>query len=100
MICWYIDSTCITSPHTEEALGVADCFRQGVDLFWGVVDVERGARACGHAQGPVQRRGAVMVGAHRDAELIEDLADVVRVHAGYVEGDRAAPVLGGQRAED
>ena len=40
---------CITSPPTEEALGVADSFRQDVHLFAGVVQVERGPGARGHA---------------------------------------------------
>jgi len=41
----------------------------------------------------VQRLRAVMSGPHRDAQVIENLADVVRVHARDIERDSAAAVL-------
>src|SRR5580704_6233521 len=104
MISWYIDSSCITSPAntrsrghhpglargTEETLGVADPVSQLVYLGVRVVHVERRPGAGLHAQLAVQRPGAVMPGAHRDAQLIEHLAHVVRVDACHLERDGAA----------
>src|SRR3984885_4681860 len=120
MISWYSDSTSITPPPTrcrgrdvpartprcrascrrEELLGLAHALGQRLDLVVGVVHVERRPRAGLHAEGAVQRPGAVVVGTHGDAELVEQLTDVVRVHAVDRERYGTAPVLGGQRAED
>ena len=48
----------------------------------------------------MQRPRAVVTGPDRDAELVEHLADVVRVHALDLERDGAAAVLCRQRPED
>src|SRR6516164_9227490 len=105
MISWYMSSSCIVPSVTlsrytlfrclcpEELLGVADAVRQGVDLGVGVVQVERRPVGGLAAEGAVQRPRAVVAGPDRDAELVEHLADVVRVHALDLERDRAAAVL-------
>src|SRR6202050_3901089 len=120
MISWYSDSTSITPSPTrcrgrdvpaqtprcrascrrEKLLCLAHALGQRLDLVVGVVHVERRPRAGLHPQGAVQRPGAVMVGTHGDAELVQQLTDVMRGHA--VDGERygTAPVFGGQRAED
>src|SRR5260370_13342127 len=87
-------------PCPEEALSVADSVRQGLHLVMGVVHVEGGPGAGLHAQGPVQRPGTVVAGAHRDAQLVEHLPHVVRVDAFDLERDGAAAILGGVRPED
>src|SRR5207253_10769849 len=87
-------------PGAEELLGVPDPVRQGVYLVVGVVHVEGGPGAGLHAQRPVQRPGAVVPGAHRDAELVEYLPHAVRVDAVDLESHRAAAVLGGMRPQN
>src|SRR6202034_370857 len=62
--------------------------------------VERCARTGLNPERAVQRPGAVMVGTHGDAELVQQLADVMRVYAVDRERYGTAPVLGGKRAED
>jgi hypothetical protein len=42
----------------------------------------------------------VVPGPHLDPLVVEDLADVVRVHALDLEGDRSPAVLHGRRPED
>src|SRR3989442_788075 len=89
MISWYIDSSCICSPskrpigatsgRAEEFLRLPQPLDERVDVVAGVVEVQRRTRAGGHAEALVQRLGAVMAGAHRDAVSVEHLADVVRV---------------------
>jgi hypothetical protein len=48
----------------------------------------------------VQRPRTVMPGPHRDAQFVQHLPDVVRVHAIDLERDRAAAVLGAVRPEN
>src|SRR5215469_7657417 len=93
MISRYSDSSCIALPsrHLEEPLRLAYSLGQRVDLVEGVVQVERGPGAGLDAERPVQRPGAVVPGPDGDAVLVEHLADVVRVHAVDLEGDRGAP---------
>src|ERR1700691_2825102 len=101
MISWYSDSTSITPPPTrcrgpdvpaqtprcrascrrEKLLCLAHALGQRVDLVVGVVHVEHRPRAGLHPERAVQRPGAVMVGTHGDAELVQQLTDVMRVHA-------------------
>src|ERR1700729_744112 len=126
MMSWYIDSSCITSPCNarpaaasspagpgyasasvygrsrarEEPLCLPDPVGQGVGLLTEVVEVERGPGAGPHAERAVQRPGAVVSGPHRDAQVIEHLADVVRVDPFDGERDRAAPVRGFGGPED
>src|SRR6266699_5828014 len=112
MISWYSDSSCITVPRTfrsvacvpasvspEELLCSPDAVSQRVDLVRSVVQVEAGPGRRLDAEGPVQRPGAVMTGAHGDAELVEHLAGIVRMHLVDDERHGAAAVLGGQRPE-
>src|SRR5690606_7345760 len=78
----------------EHLLNVMEAAHQGVDLARGVVQIER--RPCGrrYSEAQVERPGAVVADAHRDAELVvEDLADVVRVDALQRERHRAAAHL-------
>src|ERR1700722_7829405 len=62
------------TPGPEETLGVADPVREDIYLGVRVVQVERRAGARLHTQGTVQRPGAVVPGAYRDAQLVEHLA--------------------------
>ena len=64
-----------------------------------VVDVERGARRRRHVERRHHRLRAVVPGANRHAVTIEDLPDVVRVHAFEVERDHAAALLRVRRPE-
>src|SRR6266567_1697754 len=112
MISWYMSSSCIVPSVTrsgypvfrrlcpEELLGVADAVGQGVDLGVRVVEVEARPVGCLAAEGAVQRPRAVVTRPDRNAELVEYLADVVRVHALDLERDGSAAVLRGQRPED
>src|SRR5215469_5461886 len=112
MISWYMSSSCIVPSVTlsrytlfrclcpEELLGVADPVRQGVYLADRVVHVERRPVGRLAAERAVQRPRAVVAGPDRDAELVEHLADVVRVHALDLERDRPAAAVGVQRPED
>ena len=77
-----------------------DSFRQRVHFLVRVVHVEGGPGGGLDAERPVQRLRAVVSGPHRDAQVIEDLADVVRVHPVHRERDGAAPVGGRVRPED
>src|SRR5579862_8333968 len=112
MISWYIDSSCIVSSKTprrdpmfhrsdpEELLRVPYTFGELVDLGVRVVHVEAGAVGRLAAQCPVQRPRAVVPRPDGDAQLVEHLADVVRVHAFHLESDGAAAILGGHRPDD
>src|SRR5580698_8689992 len=120
MISWYSDSTSITPPPTrcrgrdvpaqtprcrascrrEKLLCLAHALGQRLDLVVGVVHVKRGSRGGLQTERAMQWPGAVMVCTHCDAQLVEQLADVVRMHALHRERYGAAPVVGGQRAED
>src|SRR6185295_1670100 len=53
---------------------------EGVDVVGRVVKSQRGARRRGHAETLDERLGAMMPGPYRDAMLVENGADVVRVH--------------------
>src|SRR5271166_882561 len=88
------------APGPEETLGVADPVREGIYLGVGVVHVERRPGAGLNPQRAVQRPGAVVAGAHRDAQLVEHLAHVVRVNAVHLERDGTTAVLGGIGPED
>ena len=52
-----------------------------------------------HAEAAHQRLRAVVAGAHADVLAVEELGDVVRVHAVDLEGDHAAARVGVGRAE-
>src|ERR1035438_130511 len=104
MISWYMDSSCITGPATsdgpEEFLRLAHAVGECVDLSKGVVDVEGRAGAGLRAQSAVQRPGTVVAGPHGDAELVQDLSDVMRVNALDDERHRAAAAVRAHRAQD
>src|ERR1700722_2083629 len=109
MISWYIDSRSLTwvppppllkSCRPEELLRLPDAVGQRVHLVVGVVKVEAGPGAGLDAERPVQRPRAVVAGPHGDAQLVEDLADVVRVDLRDLEGHRPAAVDGAARAQD
>src|SRR3954452_20887890 len=91
MISWYIDSSCIrtTSHGSEELLGRANSVGEGVDVVVAGVHVERRPGRRRDAVAPDHRPGAVVPDAHGDAEVVEDLADVVRVDVLDGEGDRS-----------
>src|SRR3954453_14929242 len=116
MMSWYIDSSCIVLNGTrramtlfrlliglslsEEPLGVPDRVRERVDFVVRVVDVEGSPRRGLDPQGPVQRPGAVVPGPHRHPQLVQDLADVLRVPPVALERPRPAAVLGSVRPDD
>ena len=54
---------------------------EGIDIGAGVVDSERSAHGAFDAQRVHQRLGAVVAGAHLDAELVEHQPHVVVVGA-------------------
>jgi hypothetical protein len=60
-----------------------------VDLVERVVERERGARSRRHPKELHHRHRAVMAGADRDAVLVEDRAEIVRVHPVDDEGHEA-----------
>src|SRR5260370_1370926 len=112
MISWYNDSSCITPPsntgpyracsclrqsiastYAEEFLCRPDPVRQRVDLFWRVVQVEAGPSRRLHAECAVHRPSAMMPGPHRDAQLVKDLAHIVRMYLIDGELNRASPGL-------
>src|SRR3954465_3321544 len=82
MMAWYIDWSCIsgsTSHSSEELLGRANSVGEGVDVVVAGVHVERRAGRRRDAVAPDDRPRAVVPHPHGDAEVVEDLADVVRV---------------------
>src|SRR3954454_9230588 len=95
MISWYSDSSC-----TEEPLHVFDPADERVDLRRGRVEVERRAGRRGHLVVQAHRPRAVVTDAHRDALLVENLTDVVRVDPVEHERDRPAALLRRRRADD
>src|ERR1700722_2116767 len=115
MISWYIDSSCIKPPATqdgsvlfrstrssqsEELLRLPDTVGQRVYLIAGVVQVKAGPCARLNAHRAVQGPRTVMAGADRDATVVEYLADVVRMHAVQREGDSTPTVDRRRRADD
>src|SRR6476659_6566194 len=99
MISWYrlCMSMWVLSSDLEETLRVFQRVDQRIDFRRRRVEVERGSRRRLDAEASVRRLRAVMAGPDRDAERVEHLAHVVRVHAVELEADRAAAVdrLGG-----
>src|SRR5215831_1108653 len=112
MISWYMDSSCITPSKTpchrplfhrsrsEELLGVADPVDEGIHLGTRVVEVERGTGACLDTKRTVQRPGAMVPRPHRDASVVENLAEIMRVDAVKRERDRGSPVFWRCRPEN
>ena len=70
-----------------------------IDFGRRVVEIEARPRAGGDAEPVVQRLRAVVAGADRDALLVEQLGDVVRMRLRRREAHDAGLVLG-RRAED
>src|SRR3954463_7708181 len=102
MISWYMLSSCIsasTSHRSEELLGRANSVGQGVDVVVAGVHVERGTGRRRDAVAPDDRPRAVVPHADGDAEVVEDLADVVRVDVLDGEGDRSPTGDGVRRAD-
>src|SRR3712207_7494532 len=100
MISWYIDSSCISvaSHSSEELLGRANSVGQRVDVVVAGVHVERGAGRRRDAVAPDHRPGAVVPDPDGDAEVVEHLADVVRVDALDGEADRKSTRLNSSHA--
>src|SRR3954468_9617316 len=101
MMCWYIDSSCIstTSHSSEELLGRANSVRQGVDVVVAGVHVERRPRGGRDAVPTDDGPRAVVPHPDGDAEVVEHLADVVRVDALDGERDRSPTGHGVGRAD-
>src|SRR5690242_8260116 len=90
MMSWYSASRSMGSVQLEVAAGVFQRLDERVDLRRGRVEVRRHARRGLHAEALVRRLRAVVTGTHCDAAGVQDLRDVVRVHALELEGDGAA----------
>src|SRR3954469_14188671 len=103
MMSWYIDSSCISALlrgcNAEEALSFPHAVGERVDVVVARVDVERRPRRGGDAVAADHRPGAVVPAPDGDAEVVEDLAHVVRVDALDGEGDRASAGHGVGRAD-
>src|ERR687889_787111 len=103
MISWYMFSSCIsgsTSHSSEELLGRANSVGEGVDVVVAGVHVERGAGGRRDAVAPHDGPGAVVPHPDGDAQVVEDLTDVVRVDAVDGERDRSPAGHGVRRADD
>src|SRR5215831_9783161 len=96
MISWYsaFMSMAVTpsTPPTEEPRRRLEPLDELVDLGLRRVEVERRARRRLDAEPRVRRLRAVVARAYGDPPRVEQLRDVVRVHAVELEADRAAPV--------
>ena len=57
-----------------------DGSHQHIDLLDGIVKSKRRARRCWHAEALHHGHRAMMPGAHRHPFLVENRADIVRVH--------------------
>src|SRR5580698_7394380 len=79
----------------EERPGARDGRGEPVDLLEGVVEGERSVRGGRYLEEFHHRHGAVMAGADGDAILVEDRAEIVRMHALDDEGHQACLVAGG-----
>src|SRR4051812_15738404 len=101
MMSWYIDSSCIScaSHRSEELLGRPNSVREGVDVVVAGVHVERRPGGGRHAVATDDGPRAVVPDPDGDAEVVQHLADVVRVDAVDGEGDRAATGHGVGRAD-
>src|SRR5690242_14099448 len=96
MISWYIDSSCMLSSlrrvlrhGSEELLGGANSLSERVDVVVAGVHVEGRPRGGRHAVPADHRPGAVVPDPDGDAQVVEHLADVVRVDALDRERDRS-----------
>src|SRR3954469_10438346 len=87
------------SAHLEVLLGVLQPLDERVYFGRRRVQVRRHPGRALHAEAFVRRLRAVVPGAYGDAAAVEQLADVVRVHALELEGDRATAQRSVLRAE-
>src|SRR6478735_7133912 len=90
-ICW-------SRSDTERLLDLPQPGDEPVDVVRDRVEVEARARRGGDAEARHQRLRAVVARANRDVLPVEDLRDVVRVHALELEADDAGAAVRG-RAE-
>lgn len=79
---------------------MGDGLEEAVDLLGRRRRPEGYAGGGVHAEGGVDRLGAVVTGAHGDARGVEQLADVVGVDPLDTEGDDPEPVNGVRGAQD
>src|SRR3954451_1126049 len=103
MMSWYIDSSCIsgsTSHSSEELLRRANSVGEGVDVVVAGVHVEGRAGGRRDAVAPDDGPRAVVPDPDGDAQVVEHLADVVRVDALDGEGDRSPARDGVGRPDD
>src|SRR5882724_11826399 len=84
----------------EDLPNLVEAAYERVDVPRRVVDVERGAGHRGNPEALAHRAGAVVAHAYLNTEVVENLPDVVRVDAGQLEGQRAAPADRHPGAED
>src|SRR5439155_16713681 len=100
----FLTSTVENAQHfsrTEELMCLVESFGEAIDLFRDGVEVEAGAVRRRDAELRHQRLAAVVPGTDGDAVHVEDLRDVVRMHAVEIERkDAGAPLrrwpVGGQ----
>ena len=88
------------SAAPEELLRLDDGGREAVHLVEGVVGGKRRTCRRGDAEPPVQGPRAVVSDADGDTLVVEDLTEVVRVHAVDDETDRPTAVDGLRRPDD
>src|SRR6478609_1572448 len=100
MISWYIASSFMAATSAEEVADVVEAVDQRVHLAGRGVQVERRPGGRRNSVPQADRPRAVVADPDRDALLVEDLADVVRVDVTEREGDRRAAVDGRARADD
>src|SRR5258708_283123 len=106
MISWYIDCSCISPAllapglYPEEPLDDVQALDEGVDLGRRGVQIERRPRGRRNSIPDAHRPRAVVPDADRDALLVQDLADVVRVDVAEHERDRRPALLSRRRADD
>src|SRR5664279_3136337 len=102
MISWYRESTFISGVFwasvmvrpslTKVVLGVVQRLDQRINFLRRCVEVERGTRRGLHTESQVCRLGAVVASPYGHAARIQQLGDVVRMHAVEGEADCSAPV--------
>src|SRR5688572_19569641 len=102
MISWYSESTSMRSLPSGSKIGLRVLQRLDERIYVRCrrVQVERRPRGGLHAEPLVCRLGAVVPGSHSDPPRVEQLGDVMGMHAVEGEADRSATIDRVLRADD